>query len=114
MNLRATLKLLEDESTGEDPPVNSRRDQNNRDDPKPPKKERTQGQDLKSWITKASNKLTESKGWVKKLATNKVQPARTLFVVCCHVFICIMSTDLGFLVVPLLFLAGQMSCRNRC
>ncbi|CAE7343076.1 unnamed protein product [Symbiodinium necroappetens] len=37
---RATLKLLEDESTGEDPPVNSRRGENNRDDPKPPKKER--------------------------------------------------------------------------
>lgn len=97
MNLRATLKLLEDESTGEDPPVNKGRGdtKNSIDDPKPPKKERTTGQDLKSWITKASNKLTESKGWLKKLADNAVQPACTLFLVCYHVFICTMSTDIG-------------------
>ena len=84
--------MLEDESMGEDPPVTLNKNTKN-DDPKPPKKERTSGQDLKSWITKASNKLTESKGWVKKLATNAVQPARTLFVVCFNGFICTLDFE---------------------
>lgn len=72
-NLRATLKLLEDGNEDDEQPALGRGESKENQNPKDKeKKPRTAGQELKSMINKASNKLTESKGWVKKLTQNGV------------------------------------------